>query len=103
MTIFNGLDSIFTDCLGEAVAYTSSATGQQTTINGIYDDEFVPAGEGLLVGVESQGPAIHVSVNDTPDRRHGDTIERANGERYRVKGIQPDGRDMVQFILEDCT
>ncbi len=102
MTVFDGLDGIFTECLGEAVTYVSSQTRETTTINGIFDDEYLAVGEPGLVDVETTRPVIHVSRNDVADARHGDTVERANGERYRVCGVEPDGRDMVMLELEAC-
>lgn len=102
MTVFDGLDQVFTECLGEAVTYWSSVNRTETVINGIFDDEYVASGDALVIDVECVRPVIHVSAADVPDRKHGDTIKRATGQRYEVKGIEPDGRDMVMLELEDC-
>ena len=65
-----------------------------TTINGIFDHEYVE-----LNGVESYSPIFTCQTSDVSNAKHGARMT-INSINYTVVGVQPDGTGIVQLILE---
>ncbi len=77
-----------TDDFGVAAVY------QETTIKGIFGNEFVE-----INGVESSRPTYLTAVTDVPDDPHGNTIV-INAINYKIVGHQPDATGLITLILE---
>ena len=88
---------VSTDDFGVAATYNGS-----TTVNGIFDNEYLEAIEGALVGVEASQPRFTCRTADVSSAAHGDTLAIA-GVTYNVVGVEPDGTGMTTLELEDQT
>ena len=71
-----------------------TATYQETSINGIFDYQFVE-----ISGLEGSRPTFLTTADNVPDDPHNNTIviESIN---YTIVGHQPDGTGMILLILE---
>lgn len=74
--------------------FATSATYNGSTINGIFDDEYV---EGLDM-VESTGPQFLVRSSDVAGIAHGAELV-INSVTYTVVGVKPDGTGMTTLEL----
>ena len=66
-------------------------------ISGVFDSAFIDA-----LGVESVTPVFitRSETLDDLDTAHGDTLDRADGTRYLIRGIEPDGTGVTVLRLE---
>lgn len=84
---------------GVAVSYTRSG-GSTTTINGIFDNEYLgqEAGAGVVFAVTQ--PRLMVREADLPaGADEGDTIV-ISGVTYTLRVIEPDGTGVTSLVLE---
>lgn len=87
------------DDFGVAVSYTRSG-GATTTVNGIFDNEYLSQDAGAGVVFSVREPRFLMRESDLPTGAdEGDTIV-ISSVTYVVKVIEPDGTGMTNLALE---
>lgn len=72
-----------------------------TTVNGIFNDEYVGVFAGSDIDVGSSSPAFTCETADVPGVNHGDTLT-IDGTDYTVAGPpQHDGTGITTLILQE--
>jgi hypothetical protein len=99
MSLFSGLDDIFTNVLGEDTPFTIRRDGEaDLIIPGIFERRFLSADAGIGE-VETKKSAAHVSSKLLPSPLVSAYLEY-DGERFRIIGNHPDDQDMTILILQ---
>ena len=94
LTIFFSIDDF-----GLAGSYTLNG-GATSTINGIYDNEFLEVDPQSGVGIVSAEPRFMCRSSDVPaTAAPGDALV-VNSINYTVRVIQPDGTGVTTLVLE---
>jgi hypothetical protein len=91
--IFVGIDDF-----GVAATYTPSG-GVASTVNGIFDNDFIEIDAGGGVGVAMQQPRFHCRTADVSTAAEGDAIV-INTVSYIIRIVQDDGTCMTMMVLE---
>ena len=91
--IFVGIDDF-----GVAATYTPIG-GIASTVNGIFDNDFIEVETGAGVGVALQQPRFQCRTADVASAAEGDAIV-INSINYTVRIVQDDGTGMTVFVLE---
>jgi len=91
--IFVGVDDF-----GVAATYTPSG-GASSTVNGIFDNDFIEVDAGGGVGVALQQPQFHCRTADVSSASEGDALV-VSGVNYTIRIVQDDGTGMTMLILE---
>ena len=91
--IFVGVDDF-----GTAATYTLQGGGS-STVNGIFDNEFVEVDAGGGFGVAMQQPRFQCRTADISSAAEGDTIV-ISSVTYTVRIVQDDGTGMTMLVLE---
>lgn len=91
--IFVGVDDF-----GVAATYTPSG-GASSTVNGIFDNDFIEVDAGGGVGVALQQPRFHCRTADVSSASEGDALV-VSGVNYTIRIVQDDGTGMTMLILE---
>jgi hypothetical protein len=93
------LDRVFlnTDDFGDVAVYTALPSGQQKTINVIFDDSFKALDVATMEFATSQ-PQVFAKSSDVTGIKQADTV-LVNGVIYTVTDIQPDGTGLTLIIL----
>ncbi len=86
------------DDFGVAATYTP-AGGAASTVNGIFDNDFVEVDTGGSVAFAQQQATFMCRTADVSAAAEGDAIV-IGGENYIVRIVQPDGTGMTNLILE---
>lgn len=90
---------IDTDEFGAAATYTLSGGGV-STVNVIFDNEFIETDLQTGVEIASQNPHVMCITADLPtDAANGDTLVLGLIE-YTVRVLQPDGTGISTLMLE---
>ena len=87
------------DDFGVAVSYTRSG-GATTTLNGIFDNEYLgqDAGAGVVFAITQ--PRLMMREGDLPTSAdEGDTVV-ISSVTYKVRVIESDGTGMTNLVLE---
>ncbi len=102
MAVESALDrAIFVDPddFGVAATYTPSG-GLATTVNGIFDNEFIEVDAGGGVGVALQQPRFLCRSADISGAAEGDALV-VNTVDYTIRIVQADGTGMTTLVLEE--
>ena len=91
--IFVGVDDF-----GVAATYTP-AGGVSSTVNGIFDNDFIEVDAGGGVGVALQQPRFHCRTADISSASEGDALV-VSGVNYTIRIVQDDGTGMTMLVLE---
>lgn len=91
--IFVGIDDF-----GVAATYTPSG-GAASTVNGIFDNDFIEIDAGGGVGVAMQQPRFHCRTADVSSAAEGDALV-VNTVSYIIRIVQDDGTGMTMMVLE---
>lgn len=91
--IFVGIDDF-----GVAATYTPSG-GAASTVNGIFDNDFIEIDAGGGVGVAMQQPRFHCRTADVSAAAEGDALV-INTVSYIIRIVQDDGTGMTMMVLE---
>lgn len=83
---------------GVAATYTP-AGGAASTVNGIFDNDFVEVDTGGSVTFAQQQATFMCLTADVSSAAEGDAIT-ISGENYIVRIVQADGTGMTNLILE---
>lgn len=84
---------------GVAATYILAAGGS-TSINGIYEDDFLAVEAGIKVPVAMSDPRFMCRSSDLPSgAAEGDSMT-INGALHEVRVIQPDGTGVTTIILD---
>ena len=86
------------DDFGVAATYTP-AGGVASTVNGIFDNDFVEVDTGGSVTFAQQQATFTCRTADVSSAAEGDAIT-ISGENYIVRIVQADGTGMTNLILE---
>lgn len=86
------------DDFGVAATYTP-AGGVASTVNGVFDNDFVEVDTGGSVTFAQQQATFMCRTADVSSAAEGDAIT-ISGENYIVRIVQPDGTGMTNLILE---
>ena len=86
------------DDFGTAATYTP-AGGAGSTVNGIFDNDFVEVDAGGGVTVALQQPRFHCRTADVSSAAEGDALV-VSGVNYTVRVVQDDGTGMTMLVLE---
>lgn len=86
------------DDFGVAATYTP-AGGSASTVNGVFDNDFVEVDTGGSVTFAQQQATFMCRTADVSSAAEGDAIT-ISGENYIVRIVQPDGTGMTNLILE---
>lgn len=87
-----------TDDFGVAGSYTP-AGGVASTVNGIFDNEFIEVDAGGGIGVAMQQPRFHCRTSDVSSAAEGDAIT-INAINYVIRVVEDDGTGMTVLVLE---
>jgi len=86
------------DDFGVAATYTPSG-GASSTVNGIFDNDFIEVDAGGGVGVALQQPRFHCRTADVSSASEGDALV-VSGVNYTIRIVQDDGTGMTMLVLE---
>ena len=86
------------DDFGVAATYTPSGSAS-STVNGIFDNDFIEVDAGGGVGVALQQPRFHCRTADVSSASEGDALV-VSGVNYTIRIVQDDGTGMTMLILE---
>lgn len=86
------------DDFGVAATYTPSG-GAASTINGIFDNDFIEADAGGGVTFALQQPRFHCRTADVSAAAEGDALV-VSGVNYTIRIVQDDGTGMTMLVLE---
>ena len=86
------------DDFGVAATYTP-AGGSASTVNGVFDNDFVEVDTGGSVTFAQQQATFMCRTADVSSAAEGDAIT-ISGENYIIRIVQPDGTGMTNLILE---
>jgi hypothetical protein len=86
------------DDFGVAATYTPSG-GSASTVNGIFDNDFVEVDAGGGVAVALQQPRFHCRTADVSSAAEGDALV-VGGVNYTIRIVQDDGTGMTMLVLE---
>lgn len=86
------------DDFAVAATYTP-AGGSASTVNGVFDNDFVEVDTGGSVTFAQQQATFMCRTADVSSAAEGDAIT-ISGENYIVRIVQPDGTGMTNLILE---
>lgn len=86
------------DDFAVAATYTP-AGGVASTVNGVFDNDFVEVDTGGSVTFAQQQATFMCRTADVSNAAEGDAIT-ISGENYIVRVVQPDGTGMTNLILE---
>lgn len=89
---------IGTDDFGVVATYTPSG-GAASTVNGIFDNDFIEIDAGGGVGVAMQQPRFHCRTADVSNAAEGDALV-VNTVSYIIRIVQDDGTGMTMLVLE---
>lgn len=84
---------------GVAASYTRSG-GSTTTINGIFDNEYLGQESGAGVVFSVTQPRLMIREADLPAGADEDDTVVVSGVTYKVKVFEPDGTGVTSLILE---
>jgi len=86
------------DDFGSAGTFTPSG-GSASTVNGIFDNDFIEVDAGGGIGVALQQPRFHCRTADVSSAADRDAI--VVGEvQYTIRILQDDGTGMTMLVLE---
>ena len=86
------------DDFGTAATYTPDG-GAASTVNGIFDNDFIEVDAGGGVGVALQQPRFQCKTADISSAAEGDAIV-ISSVNYTVRIVQDDGTGMTTLVLE---
>ena len=86
------------DDFGAAATYTPDG-GAASTVNGIFDNDFIEVDAGGGVGVALQQPRFQCRTADVSSAAEGDAIV-ISSVNYTVRIVQDDGTGMTTLVLE---
>ena len=86
------------DDFGTAATYTPDG-GAASTVNGIFDNDFIEVDAGGGVGVALQQPRFQCRTADISSAAEGDAIV-ISSVNYTVRIVQDDGTGMTTLVLE---
>ena len=86
------------DDFGTAATYTPDG-GSASTVNGIFDNDFIEVDAGGGVGVALQQPRFQCRTADVASAAEGDAIV-ISAVNYTVRIVQDDGTGMTVLVLE---
>jgi len=86
------------DDFGVAATYTP-AGGVASTVNGIFDNDFVEVDAGGGVAVALQQPRFHCRTADVSSAAEGDALV-VSAVNYTIRIVQDDGTGMTMLVLE---
>lgn len=86
------------DDFGVVATYTPSG-GASSTVNGIFDNDFIEVDAGGGVGVALQQPRFHCRTADVSSASEGDALV-VSGTNYTIRIVQDDGTGMTMLVLE---
>ena len=86
------------DDFGVAASYTP-AGGSASTVNGIFDNDFIEADAGGGVTFALQQPRFHCRTADVSSAAEGDALV-VSGVNYTIRVVQDDGTGMTMLVLE---
>ena len=86
-----------TDRLSYLELLGESATIDGSQLRGIFESTFLDA--GVDPGIASSEPEFLARTIDLNGVSQSSVIERENGEKYRVREIEPDGTGMTLLRL----
>ena len=86
------------DDFGTAATYTPDG-GAASTVNGIFDNDFIEVDAGGGVGVALQQPRFQCRTADVSSAAEGDAIV-ISSVNYTVRIVQDDGTGMTTLVLE---
>lgn len=75
--------------------FAVAATYDGSTVNGIFDHEYVE-----VENVEGERPVFLCASSDVSGAAHGESIT-IEGTAYTIAGIQPDGTGLTLLILSE--
>lgn len=88
---------------GELVTY-APAVGLPVSVTGVFDAQYVLARGTAGAGVETQGPAVFLLLDDLPtDPEDDDPMLTIRGVGYRVVERRPDGMGGIVLALRLVT
>jgi hypothetical protein len=96
-SVFDGLDEVFTETLGEPVIYTRlSAPDAPLAINAIWIDYPIEI-QLENANVDSCRTELSVRASDVASPKEGDTVKRVSDNKTMTIStpIQPDGKGMI--------
>lgn len=87
------------DDFGVAATFTPSG-GSATTVNGIFDKDYIAVDAGGSVPVALEEPKFICKTSDVSTAAEGDAIV-INTVNYTVKVVENDGQGVTTLILEE--
>lgn len=96
MSVFDGLDDIFTETFGESVIYTPVSTGMPVSIQAIWIEHPLEI-QFENASVDGARTELSVRARDIPAPAELDIAQRvSDGKIMKVSTpIQPDGKGMI--------
>ena len=91
----------FTEDLSQFVdpaAFGRAATWNSTTVNGIFDNGFLPVDAGGEIRFETLTPQFICRTADVAGATHGQSVT-IDGVAYLITGIHPDGTGFTTLML----
>ena len=76
-----------------------AATFSGSTVNGIFDNDFIEVETGAGVGIALQQPRFLCRTADISAAVEGDTIT-ISGTAYTIRIVQDDGTGITTLVLE---
>lgn len=86
------------DDFGTAATYTPQG-GVASTVNGIFDNDFIEVDAGGGVGVALQQPRFLCRTADVSSASEGDALV-INTVNYTIRIVQDDGTGITTLVLE---
>ncbi|MEK9917973.1 MAG: head-tail joining protein [Pelagibacteraceae bacterium] len=87
------------DDFGVAATWTPSG-GAATTVNGIFDREYLAADAGGTVAFAIEQPRLVCRTADVSTAAEGDALV-VNSTNYTIKVVEPDGTGVTTLVLEE--
>ena len=81
-----------------AATYTPSG-GSASTVNVIFNDDYLAIPGGMMVEVEGSTPVAVVRSSDVSNVAQGDAVV-INSVTYSVVGVRPDGTGITELAIE---
>lgn len=86
------------DDFGSAATYTPSG-GPASTVNGIFDNDFLEVEAGGGVGFALQQPRFLCRTADVSAAAEGDALV-VGGTAYTIRIVKDDGTGLTELVLE---
>ena len=99
MSLIENFDEFLdTDDFAVSATYTPES-GSGTSINGIFDAEYLAVEEGM-VGVMSSSPMFLTQTSNVSSEDGSGNLQ-VNGTTYNIIEVKPDGTGMTHLILAE--